>query len=271
MPEGQRHLTHPGRCQIHATGKSGLSDGAVGPGQRRASGGGGRRPVLPHAPVAQEDVRGHDGPAHDRGHGGPGCPALSRSRPYSAFISGPDMQAAIAAMHGTSPGRLRPPPMWRPPLSVPLSRAKGATPPGTAAWRLAVAPGPPIQATGDAAVTGPMPGTGAGMRWLSARPCGSLTSSPVRRPYPLTAAAGSSGTPVTGPSGSGSPTPAGTASARRAGRRGPPEAPACRGACRRSRPPAPLPPCPGGRREQGTVFQRESAPDFSTATSPDQC
>ena len=29
MPEGQRHLTHPGRCQIHATGKSGLSDGAV--------------------------------------------------------------------------------------------------------------------------------------------------------------------------------------------------------------------------------------------------
>ncbi len=132
--------------------------------RRRASGGGGRRPVLPHAPVAREDVRGHDGPAHDRGHGGPGCPALSRSRPYSAFISGPDMQAAIAAMHGTSPGRLRPPPMWRPPFRVPLSRAIGATPPGAAAWRLAVAPGPPVQATGDAAVTGPMPGTGAGMR-----------------------------------------------------------------------------------------------------------
>ena len=29
MPEGQRHLTHPGRCRIHATGKSGLSDGAI--------------------------------------------------------------------------------------------------------------------------------------------------------------------------------------------------------------------------------------------------
>jgi len=29
MPEGYRHLTHPGRCQIHATGKSGLSGPAV--------------------------------------------------------------------------------------------------------------------------------------------------------------------------------------------------------------------------------------------------
>ncbi len=29
MPEGQRHLTHPGRCQIHALRKSGLSDGAI--------------------------------------------------------------------------------------------------------------------------------------------------------------------------------------------------------------------------------------------------
>ncbi len=85
--------------------------------RRRASAGGGHRHVLPHAPVAQEDVRGHARPAHDRGHGGPGCLAFSRSRPYSAFISGPDMQAAIAAMRGTSPGRLRPPPMWRPPAA----------------------------------------------------------------------------------------------------------------------------------------------------------
>ena len=29
MPEGQRHLTHPGRCRIHATGKSGHSNGAI--------------------------------------------------------------------------------------------------------------------------------------------------------------------------------------------------------------------------------------------------
>ncbi len=130
-------------------GRRGQARGAAGrSARRRASAGGGHRPVLPHAPVAQEDVRGHDGPAHDRGHGGPGCLALSRSRPYGAFISGPDMQAAIAAMHGTSPGRLRPPPIWRPPFRVPLSRAKGATPPGAAAWRLPMAPGPPVQATG---------------------------------------------------------------------------------------------------------------------------
>ena len=31
MPEGYRHLTHPGRYQIHATGKSGIS----GPSQQR--------------------------------------------------------------------------------------------------------------------------------------------------------------------------------------------------------------------------------------------
>ena len=39
MPEGQRHLTHPGRCRIHATGKSGLSDAAVArqPGRGRAT------------------------------------------------------------------------------------------------------------------------------------------------------------------------------------------------------------------------------------------
>ncbi len=29
MPEGQRHLTHPGRCQIHSLMKSGLSGGAI--------------------------------------------------------------------------------------------------------------------------------------------------------------------------------------------------------------------------------------------------
>ena len=29
MPEGYRHLTHPGRCQIHAMGKSGISDAAI--------------------------------------------------------------------------------------------------------------------------------------------------------------------------------------------------------------------------------------------------
>ena len=29
MPKGQRHLTHPGRCRIHAMGKSGISDAAI--------------------------------------------------------------------------------------------------------------------------------------------------------------------------------------------------------------------------------------------------
>ncbi len=39
MPEGQRHLTHPGRCRIHATGKSGISDAAVArrPGRDRTT------------------------------------------------------------------------------------------------------------------------------------------------------------------------------------------------------------------------------------------
>ncbi len=74
------------------------------------------------------------------------------------------MQAAIAAMYSTSLGRLRPPPMWRPPFRVPLSRAIGATPTSAAAWRLPIAPGPPIQAIRDAAVTGPMPGTEVRMR-----------------------------------------------------------------------------------------------------------
>ena len=73
---------------------------------------------------------------------------LSLSRRWSAFISGLNVRAAIAAMRGTSPGRPRPPLTWRPPLRVPLSRAKGATPTGAAAWRLPIAPGPPVQATG---------------------------------------------------------------------------------------------------------------------------
>ena len=38
-------------------------------GSFRASGGGVRRPVLPHAPVAERDVHGHDRFPHDRGHG----------------------------------------------------------------------------------------------------------------------------------------------------------------------------------------------------------
>ncbi len=29
MPKGYRHLTHTGRCQIHALMKSGLSGGAI--------------------------------------------------------------------------------------------------------------------------------------------------------------------------------------------------------------------------------------------------
>ena len=39
MPEGYRHLTHPGRCRIHAMGKSGLSDAAVArrPGRDRTT------------------------------------------------------------------------------------------------------------------------------------------------------------------------------------------------------------------------------------------
>ena len=76
------------------------------------------------------------------------CLPLSLSRRWSAFISGLNVRAAIAAMRGTSPGRPRPPLTWRPPLRVPLPRAKGATPTGAAAWRLPIAPGPPVQATG---------------------------------------------------------------------------------------------------------------------------
>jgi len=39
MPEGQRHLTHTGRCRIHATGKGGHSDAAIArrPGRDRTT------------------------------------------------------------------------------------------------------------------------------------------------------------------------------------------------------------------------------------------
>jgi len=39
MPKGQRHLTHPGRCRIHALGKSGLSGAAIArrPGRDRTT------------------------------------------------------------------------------------------------------------------------------------------------------------------------------------------------------------------------------------------
>ncbi len=78
----------------------------------------------------------------------------ARARPDGRLPSGPD---------GPPAGR-GPPVTWRPPLRVPPSRAKGATPARAAARRLPTAPGPPARATGDAAVTGPMPGTGAGCR-----------------------------------------------------------------------------------------------------------
>ncbi len=60
-----------GFCTPLSTG--GCREGRGRRSARRRASGGGRRPVLPHAPVAREDVRGHDGPAHDRGHRGPGC------------------------------------------------------------------------------------------------------------------------------------------------------------------------------------------------------
>jgi len=55
--------------------------------------------------------------------------SLSLSLPWKADTPGLNVQAAIAAMQGTSPGLLHPLPIWRPPLSVPLARARGATPP----------------------------------------------------------------------------------------------------------------------------------------------
>ena len=83
-------------------------------------------------------------------------------------MSGEHLPDGSAAMYRTSPGRLLPPPMWRPPFRVPLSRGRGATPGREAAWRLPMAPSSSIHAIRAAAVTGPMPGTGARMRWLSA-------------------------------------------------------------------------------------------------------
>ena len=183
--------------------------------RRRASADGGHRPVLPHAPVAQEDVRGHDGPAHDGHHGDPGCLALSRRAARTAPSSpGRTCGPPSPPCTGTSPGRLRPPPMWRPPLSVPLSRAIGATPPGAAAWRLAVAPG--SAHPGDRGRRRDRADTRHRGRDRGGSPPGSpesLTGVPRSAGHtPLTAAAGSYSTPVAGPSGSGSPTPAGTAS-----------------------------------------------------------
>ncbi len=96
--------------------------------------GGGRRlgPVLPHAPIAQQCVRGDDQLPHHRGHGDL-VDLASFPEPSVEPISGLNMQDAIAAMYRTSLGRLRPPVTWRPPFNVPLSRANGATPPGQAA------------------------------------------------------------------------------------------------------------------------------------------
>ena len=48
------------------------------------------------------------------------------------------------------------------------ARAKGATPAGAAARRLPMDPGPPVHATGLAAVTGPIPGTEVGIANVSA-------------------------------------------------------------------------------------------------------
>ncbi len=72
MPEGYRHLTFDGRCRIYATGKGGLSDGAIAgrPGRHpatisrelRRNGGGwetgrrraGVRASLPPGPMARD-------------------------------------------------------------------------------------------------------------------------------------------------------------------------------------------------------------------------
>jgi len=76
MPEGQRHLTHAERCQIHATGKSGLSGaaerGVVGPGRDdagavargRGEAGGGLEPRA-DLRAFQEGGRADGGPAVD--------------------------------------------------------------------------------------------------------------------------------------------------------------------------------------------------------------
>ncbi len=106
---------------------------------------------------------------------------LSRSRWYSSLMSGEHLLADSAAMQATSLGLRRPPPMWRPPLMVPLSRAKGATPGRDAACRLPTGPSSAIHAPGAAAVTGPMPGTEARMRWLSANSGDPATVPPLQR------------------------------------------------------------------------------------------
>ena len=63
------------------------------------------------------------------------------------------------------------------------ARAKGATPTGAAAWRLPMDPGPPIHATGLAAVTGPIPGTDAGIANVSACSPEPATGSPTGLSY----------------------------------------------------------------------------------------
>ncbi len=133
------------------------------------------------------------------------------SRAWSSAIPGSSLQAAIAAMHGTSLGRLRPPATRRAPFRVPLSRAKGATPTGAAAWRLPMAPGPPVQAIRAAAAAGPMPGTGIGRSRLPASSSAPATVSAIRRSCRRTPASISERTFGTGPSGSGSPAPSKTA------------------------------------------------------------
>ena len=65
-------------------------------------------PILPHSPVPQQNVGGHDQfmtPARATLR----CPPLSRSLPQSAFISPLRTVADNAAMWSTSPGLRRPP------------------------------------------------------------------------------------------------------------------------------------------------------------------
>ena len=80
-----------------------------------------------------------------------------------------------------------------------------------AAWRLPMAPGPPVQAIRAAAAAGPMPGTGIGMSRLPASSSAPATVSAIRRSCRRTPASISGRTFGTGPSGSGSPAPSKTA------------------------------------------------------------
>jgi len=66
MPEGQRHLTHTGRCRIHATGKSGHSNAAIA-----------RRPGRDRTTVWRE-VRRSCGRWSRRGWRRAGAPSRSR-------------------------------------------------------------------------------------------------------------------------------------------------------------------------------------------------